>query len=43
MQGLEHAPATSWGERLHRVGEMVVQAVKDLFTDSGPQWAAAVA
>ena len=35
--------AESWGERLRRIGEVLVQSVKDLFTDNAPQWAAAVA
>ncbi len=35
--------AESWGERLRRIWEVLVQSVKDLVTDSGPQWAAAVA
>ena len=35
--------ADSWGERLRRIWEVLVQSVKDLVTDSGPQWAAAVA
>ncbi len=33
----------SWSRRLRRCGAVVVRSVRDLFTDDGPQWAAAIA
>lgn len=35
--------AAPWRLRVRRIGEVVVLSIKDMFTDSAPQWAAAVA